>query len=224
MPFTPFHLGPALLIGLLFFPFLDLVSLLVSSVIVDVEPLYLMTQHAPYLHGFFHSYIGGTIIGILVATGMYPIRSWLQKIIALFGILQRSSFHRILFTSILGAYSHILLDSFLYGEMKPFYPWDFNPFLNAVSALSIYGFCSISFILGLIIYAYRATRGWRTGKSIGLTTSPVRKMLIIVMVTVIAFGLWLLMSSLPFWEPKLRVNLHHHRPVRLPQETFLRLG
>ena len=146
MPFTPFHLGPTLLIGLLLFSFLNLFSFLVASVIVDLEPFYLMTQHVPYLHGFFHSYLGASILAIPLAIGTYSLRGWLEKILEQFLIKQRSSFSKILFSSLLGAYSHVFLDSFLYGEMKPFSPLEFNPFLNLVSASTVYGFCGISFL------------------------------------------------------------------------------
>ncbi|MGC9345425.1 MAG: hydrolase, partial [Candidatus Bathyarchaeales archaeon] len=38
MPFTPFHLGPVLLFGLALSTVLDLSTLLIASVIPDVEP------------------------------------------------------------------------------------------------------------------------------------------------------------------------------------------
>ena len=158
MPFTPFHLGPTLLIGLLLFHYLDIASFLVSSVIVDVEPFYLMFQRAAYLHGFFHSYLGASILGVLVALCIYPLRRGVERVLESFRIPQRSSFRKILFASLIGAYSHVFLDSFLYEEMRPFYPLEVNPFLNAVSAYSVYGFCGISILLGLVMYVYRAIK------------------------------------------------------------------
>jgi hypothetical protein len=38
MPFTPFHPGLALMLGLLFFSYLDLGTALVASVAIDLEP------------------------------------------------------------------------------------------------------------------------------------------------------------------------------------------
>lgn len=222
MPFTPFHLGPTLLIALLLFPSLDLASFLVSGIIVDVEPLYLMSQRAPYLHGFFHSYLGASILGVLVAVCIYSMRRGVEKVLGLFLIQQRSSFRKILFTSLLGVYSHVFLDSFLYGEMKPFYPLEFNPFLNAVSAYSIYGLCSVSFLLGLIVYAYRAVKALKSSRPIGPTVSLTKKLFVaIVIVVAVALYSQLLMSSLPFGEPKLRVNLASPPPSEVsPGDTF----
>lgn len=161
MPFTPFHLGPVLLVGLLFFPFLDLPALLVSSVIIDVEPIYLMSQGAPYLHGFFHSYLGASIMAVFVALAVYPFRKILNRIVAVFMLPQRSSFTKILAASFLGAYSHIFLDSFLYSEMQPFYPFEANPFLGVVSASNVYFLCSATFLLGIVLYVYRAVKAQR---------------------------------------------------------------
>ncbi len=160
MPFTPFHWGPALLIGLSLFSVFDMPALLVSSVIPDVEPLYiLMFRLSLPLHGFFHSYLGASILGVLVAVVLYPLRGISKRIMTAFRLPQKpSSFKKLLSTSLLGVYSHIFLDSFLYGEMMPFYPLEANPFLGVVSSSDIYGFCSVSFLLGFILYIFRVIR------------------------------------------------------------------
>ncbi len=158
MPFTPFHFGPALFFGLLLFSLFDLPTLMISSVIVDLEPLLVLRLRLNYpLHGFFHSYLGGTILALMVATAMFILRDFTGTIMQVFKLQQKTSFKKILITSLLGVYSHIFLDSFLYEEMKPFYPLEFNPFPSALHTpyTLIYGFCSLSFIFGLVLYAYR---------------------------------------------------------------------
>jgi membrane-bound metal-dependent hydrolase YbcI (DUF457 family) len=158
MPFTPFHFGPALFIGLLLFSLFDLPTLMVSSVVVDLEPFFVLRLRLNYpLHGFFHSYLGGTILALVVAVAMFILRDFTESIMRVFKLQQKSSFKKILVTSLLGVYSHIFLDSFLYEEMKPFYPLEFNPFPSVLYApyTVIYGFCSVSFIFGLVLYAYR---------------------------------------------------------------------
>ncbi|MCP8321287.1 MAG: DUF4184 family protein, partial [archaeon] len=123
MPFTPFHWGPALLIGMLLFSIFDLPALFISSVIPDLEGLLILTFHLSLpLHGFFHTYLGASILGVVTAIIVYYLYRLLRKIMALFMLDQKSSFKRILYTSLFGVYSHIFLDSFLYGEMNPFYP------------------------------------------------------------------------------------------------------
>jgi len=165
MPFTPFHLGPALLFGLALSVAFDLPTLLVSSVIPDVEPFYVMYFQIPgyRVHGFFHSYLGSSILAALVAVIVYLLRTLVNVIIGVFRISQKSSFKKILLTSFVGVYSHVFLDSFLYGEMNPFYPSQGNPFIDVLSVYGsyrvVYGFCTITALLGIALYLYKIRKG-----------------------------------------------------------------
>jgi membrane-bound metal-dependent hydrolase YbcI (DUF457 family) len=156
MPFTPFHLGPALLLGLALFPYLDLSALLVSSVIVDLEPLLVVLGRLDYpLHGFFHTYLGSSILAISVAISACATRGWTGRIMEAFNLRQDSSSRKVLATSLLGAYSHVFLDSFLNTDMEPFYPLRANPLLGAASAPSIYMLCMVSFVVSIALYALK---------------------------------------------------------------------
>lgn len=162
MPFTPFHWGPTSLIGLLLFQFLDFPSFLISSVAPDVEGLYIVVFRSfmPH-HGLTHTYIVASIIGIIVAVAIYSFKGLTGKIMEKIGLYQTSSFKKILYTSILGAYSHIFLDSFLYPEMRPLYPLEGNPFVGIASEyvryVAVYGLCGLSFLIGLVIYFKKRT-------------------------------------------------------------------
>lgn len=50
MPLTPFHLGPALLLGLIFLRYVDFPTFLVANVIVDIEPMFIMLFNLDYSH------------------------------------------------------------------------------------------------------------------------------------------------------------------------------
>ncbi len=159
MPFTPFHCGPVLLIGLYFFEFLDLPSLLVASVVPDMEGLYIVVLR-PHMthHGPIHTYIVASIMGIIVAVAMYSLERLTGKAIERIG-LQVSHKTKTLYSSLIGAYSHIFLDSFLYPEMNPLYPFLGNPFVEVASEpvryMAVYGLCTISFLVSLIVYFRR---------------------------------------------------------------------
>jgi len=98
-----------------------------------------------------------------VAVVVYLLGDILAKIVQKFRISQKSSFQKILFTSFVGAYSHVFLDSFLYREMDPFYPLQGNPFIGVISEylafMGVYGLCSLSLIFGIIIYLYKIRKG-----------------------------------------------------------------
>ncbi len=160
MPFTPFHWGPTLLIGILLFGIFDLPSLLISSVLVDIEPFLVLFLNLDYpLHGPLHSFTGGSIIAILTSLIVYTSKNNINKIMQFPGLDQNTSFKKILWTSFFGAYTHILLDSILYKDIKPFYPLDGNPFYGSLSSQQIYQFCILTFMIAIIVYSYRLFSG-----------------------------------------------------------------
>jgi len=156
MPFTPFHLGPALLIGLLFFPYIDITVICIASVIIDVEPAYYLffTSKGPY-HGIFHSYLMATLVGVALSIVAHFTREQYLKILRLFGLQQETNVKRIISSALIGTYSHIFLDMFMYPEMKPFYPLEENPFLYQLSIVTVYEFCIIAFILAFLLCIVR---------------------------------------------------------------------
>jgi membrane-bound metal-dependent hydrolase YbcI (DUF457 family) len=164
MPFTPYHLGPALFVGLLLLNFIDLPTFLIASVIVDVEPFLVLTLNLNYpLHGFFHSFLGGTLVAVPLALVMYRIRDKFSPLMCFFKLEQKVSFKRILAAALSGVYLHILLDSLGYTDIQPFYPSNYNPFLTTgISAgLASYIICIYSFFGAAIIYTIRLILIWR---------------------------------------------------------------
>jgi len=158
MPLTPYHFGPGLFIGLLFLSFIDFPTFLIASVIVDIEPFFVLFFNLNYpLHGFFHSFLGGTIIALILTVIMTKIREFFTPLMTFFKIEQEISFKKILCASLLGIYIHILFDSPIYTDIRPFFPFDFNPFYRITSlagSLEIM-ICVWCFLAALIIYMIR---------------------------------------------------------------------
>lgn len=157
MPLTPFHLGPALLLGLVFFSALHLPTFLTANVIVDLEPAYaLFFCPRCELHGFFHSFLGGSLAAITLAIAMLALNKPVKKIMRSFELEQKASKKSIFSSALLGVWLHVFLDSLLYSDMQPLYPSPQNPFHIGLQALApVYGLCAIFFILGFIMYARR---------------------------------------------------------------------
>ncbi len=158
MPFTPFHLGPGFLISLTFLSFIDIPTFLIASVIIDVEPFLVLVFHLNYpLHGFFHSFLGGFIIAALLTMVMSKIRKFFTPLIKFFKIEQSISFKKILFSSICAIFIHILLDSPIYLDIRPFFPFEFNPFYRStiMPGLIEYLICAWCFIGAILDYIIR---------------------------------------------------------------------
>ena len=147
---------------MLFFQYFDRPSLLIASAAPDVEGLYIVIFR-PFMphHGLTHTYIIASITGVIVAVIMYSLKELTGKIMKSFGLYQTSLFIKILYSSILGAYSHIFLDSFLYPEMNPFYPLLGNPFVGKASEyiryMAVYGLCGLFFLIYLMLYFKKRT-------------------------------------------------------------------
>lgn len=156
MPFTPYHFGPGLLLGVVLFPFLDFSTVMVACVILDIEPLAVIIFHLPFAaHGFFHTYLAATIVSVLLSIAIWPLRGYLNKIVSIFGLHQESSFRHIFPASIIGTYFHVFLDSLLYPEMNPFYPLIANPFVGIFQLGFVYSSCVFLGLLGCGVYVVR---------------------------------------------------------------------
>jgi membrane-bound metal-dependent hydrolase YbcI (DUF457 family) len=157
MPFTPYHVGPALLVALLLYPLLDIPTFLIASVIIDIEPLAVTMGFVNWpMHGVFHSLTVGTLVGIALAIPMYIVSKIIKPIQIGRTIPRERTFKNLVITSIIGIWIHVLLDSFLYNDLNLFYPIKWNPLLNYLSINIVTNFCIISVPIAFIIYLIRS--------------------------------------------------------------------
>lgn len=161
MPLTPLHWGPALLIGLLVFPLLDLPCFLIASVVLDIEPAVLMLLGAPIWHAFFHTYLAATLVGIALVPVVYFLHGLLEWLLRLFGLEQQKSMPRITVAALLGTNLHVFLDSFLYSEMHPLFPLLGNPFYGLVTYGQVLLLCFVGFVAAIPLYVFQV---WRIRK------------------------------------------------------------
>ncbi|MBI2145770.1 DUF4184 family protein [Candidatus Woesearchaeota archaeon] len=153
MPFTPFHLGPALLLGLVFFRWINLPALLIGSIIADVEGFSNVFLGVDYpIHGYLHTYLGALGAGIILALLVYSLRRKISPLMTYLHLQQDFTFLSVFVGSVVGTFSHVFLDSFLYTDIKPFFPSMYNPFLGVFSSGAVYGFCMATLLLGLLYY------------------------------------------------------------------------
>ena len=162
-------MGPALAakaVGPRYFSFLIFG---VTQVVIDSEAaFYLLRDDWPY-HRFLHTYVGATLVAVLAVVVGRPLleralRVWNRLIRAeresLLWIEPRVPLVAAVSGALIGGYSHVLLDSFLYSDMRPLAPLsDGNAALNALSTLEVYALC---LALGMLGGAALTTRWlWR---------------------------------------------------------------
>ena len=153
MPLTPFHWGPSSWIGLSLLRAVDFGAFLIGSVIVDIEPFCVVIFGLDYpLHGFLHTFLGGTIITVILSMILYRFKNLLKNCMRILKLPHNVSYRAILFGCLLGAYLHVILDSFLYTDIRPLFPSHANPFYGLFSYGAVYLFCTFSFVVGGVAY------------------------------------------------------------------------
>jgi len=156
MPFTPYHFGPALLAGVILFPFFDLAAMLIACVILDIEPmLILFLGLGGPLHGISHTYLAATVVAVVVSGVLWLLREPIKSVMSAFGVVQEPKKVSIFIASLFGTYSHVFMDSFIYSEMSPFFPFLGNPFLGLIAVVAIYQFCLYCGVIGIVLYFVR---------------------------------------------------------------------
>jgi membrane-bound metal-dependent hydrolase YbcI (DUF457 family) len=157
MPFTPFHMGAALIVKPVAQKHLSLITFGVAQIAMDIEPFIGMMRNSDILHGPTHTVLGAVVIGFLVAlVSPYICRPILRRYnqeVTIYKLRWLSESPEPTQLAIWsgafgGTLSHIVLDSFMHYDMRPFAPFsDANPILNV---LSHDGVCQLCLILGLV--------------------------------------------------------------------------
>ena len=156
MPFTPFHFGPALGVGLPFRSYIHVPTFILANVIVDVEPFLVLFLGLRYpLHGYLHTCLLALLAGVVLGYVMFFLERFLQPLYKAFLLEPADNLNAKSFVAAgaLGTAFHVLLDSPLYPEIQPFFPLTINPLYNPALSLEVYSFCVWMGILGIIYYA-----------------------------------------------------------------------
>ena len=155
MPLTPFHLGPGLLLGTLFFRFISLPAILLGSVVLDLECLYNIILGIRPWHGFFHTLTGAAVAAIIIVIVLFLLRKQIESIMKFFKLEQKQKVLAIIVGSFIGIYLHLLFDWFTHSWMEPI-PGQGNPFyLGPQGTIVIYVACVIMGIIGLVLLIRR---------------------------------------------------------------------
>ena len=152
MPFTPFHLGPGFAVGMLFKKHINLASILLASVIVDIRAIYCLFIGDCMLHGPLHTFLGGTILAIFVSLLIYALKNPLMIMTDFLKIKQNYSSKSIIIGALIGTWMHLLLDAFLYSEMVPFWPIQGNCLFGILNSFVVYNFCIVCFVVGFVVW------------------------------------------------------------------------
>lgn len=154
MPFTPFHMGPGILIKAVLQGSFSLMVFGWSQIVMDIQPLIVLISGEGHLHGFSHTYVGATLLALFSAlTGKYLAEVGLYIMRLSDQMVVRLSWPVVLLSASLGVYSHVFLDSIMHSDVEPFYPFSKeNKFLDLIPISSLHSMLVYSGIVGGCIY------------------------------------------------------------------------
>jgi hypothetical protein len=165
MPFTPFHMGPACVAKPLAGSTFSMTVFGFANVAMDVQPLVHMLRGEGILHGVSHTFLGGTVIGIFSVLAGRPLCQWLlnrwtpdpgDRFMSWLRGPRVLTWPSAIIGAFFGTYSHVVLDSMIHADVRPFAPFDEgNPLLGLVSFEAMHLLCVGISVLGLIGFYVR---------------------------------------------------------------------
>jgi len=161
MPFTPFHFGPGILLGLFLLNKLDFPTFVAANVIIDWRAaLVFLGFWQPPRHGWVHTYIGATLMATLLVTVMIYLRPVIDEQLKEMKIVQEITKKSIFLAAFSGAFLHVTIDAFHHPAMQPFMPFNVNPLLGLFSTLELRAALLSCLIFSLPIYVFHM-KDWR---------------------------------------------------------------
>lgn len=167
MPFTLFHLGPGLGLGLPLRKYLHAPTFILANIIVDIEPFLVIFYGLRYpSHGYLHTFLLAIPMGLAFGYVMFLLERFLHPLYKIFLLETAKSLKLKSFVvaGMLGTGLHVILDTPLYSDIKPFYPITVNPICSLATTLEIYSLCvwigsfGIIYYIGLLAFTiYRKT-------------------------------------------------------------------
>ena len=163
MPITPYHIIAGVAAKAIKPKYFSWTVFVLANIAIDTEALYFLATTGMASHKIFHTLIGATIIAIICATlgkyicefGLKILNYILPNRISLLWFDRSTKINHTAAWSgaIIGAYSHIFLDSLVNIDMRPLFPFsDQNYLLGLISLQNMYYLCIGAFLIGIIIY------------------------------------------------------------------------
>jgi len=150
VPFTPFHLGFGLFM-LAILPFLDPISLLLGTIIIDLEGIFCWIFTFCPMHGVLHSLVG--VISFFLPLSFFSWLCYKKFKLEKFFFFPKFNWILSLTSGVLGLFSHIFFDAIMYPEIKLFFPFSDKTGIlyGLIPSWVIYVLLSCMFLIGILI-------------------------------------------------------------------------
>ncbi len=161
MPFTPFHMGAALIIKPVFKRNFSVMTFGIAQVAMDIESGVRMVAGLGVLHGPTHTILGALVIAFLVmliapSICNLVLQKWNKEVtfykqpwLTHTGLVSKTA---VITGAFFGTLSHVAIDSLMHHDLHPLNPFSqANPLLGLVSHDEVYQACTIAGVLGIVL-------------------------------------------------------------------------
>jgi membrane-bound metal-dependent hydrolase YbcI (DUF457 family) len=164
MPFTPYHFGPSVFIGLVFRKWLDIPVFVFANVVVDIEVLVIAVFGLGYpAHRYCHTFLVGAVLGLLWGAAAYPLRHIFNRLMQILRIPYQTSFLKMVISGVLGVWLHVLIDGICHFGAHIFWPsktiWLWRTMYRHINAGQIKAIC-LFFLLAAVMPYLLAVRSF----------------------------------------------------------------
>ena len=159
LPFTPFHMGAALIVKPGLNRHFSVITFGIAQVAMDIEPGVGMLTGSEVLHGPTHTVLGALVIAFLVMliapkVCSYLLTKWNKEVIhyKLPRLMQSEAVPKtaVIIGAFFGTLSHVVLDSLMHHDIQPLLPFSKeNPLMGLVTHDGVYQFCAIASVFGV---------------------------------------------------------------------------
>jgi hypothetical protein len=157
MPITPFHFGPGVALHAVAPRQISFLAFCATNVLIDGESLYNMVNHRYPVHAFFHTCVGATLAAVATVGLFAVLRSAASspRVPDLLG-WKGLTVRQVGAGAILGAYTHVVLDSVTHADLYPLAPLSTsNPLLGVIPRPVVLWVCVVAGVVGLVVVGAR---------------------------------------------------------------------
>ena len=154
MPFTPFHMGPALVVKAATRRYFNIPVFAFTQVVIDSEVLFGLAFRGDLSnHTVLHTIAGGTFVAIIAVLLLRPViqpgaRLWNYLVAAKPGSFlhmeTRVPLWAAIISALTGGLSHVILDATTHSDIAPFAPLTYdNPLFDLLSPWQAIAICLV---------------------------------------------------------------------------------
>ncbi|MFB6180550.1 MAG: hypothetical protein ABEJ93_01605 [Candidatus Nanohalobium sp.] len=158
MPFTHFHLGPAVLLGLLLWKYLDFPTFVAANVLIDWRAgLVFLGFWPPPRHAWVHTYLGAVLMAVVLGAVMIKLRPRIDGYLEELMFSQGFSNKKILSAAFVGTFLHVFIDAFHHPTMQPFTPLKIKPLYGVFTGPQLQAFCAACMFAAAPVFLWKTS-------------------------------------------------------------------